>query len=128
MNTDWEHKFPIVTVNALERSLSDHTPLLLNTRAASFRGSQPLFKFELGRLCREGFRELVTDVWKKERSGHSTLQIWQCKVRSLRRFLRGWAKNISGTYKKEKIELNSLIDELDKKAEFARLSDHDLNL
>ena len=25
MNIDWEYKFPLVTVNALERSLSDHT-------------------------------------------------------------------------------------------------------
>lgn len=48
MSTDWEYKFPLVTVNALERSLSDHTHLLLNTRTTSYRGNQPLFKFELG--------------------------------------------------------------------------------
>ena len=65
---------------------------------------------------------------EKNARGHSVLQIWQCKVRFLRSFICSWAKNISGTYKKEKIELNLLIDELDKKAEIVRLSDHDLNL
>lgn len=128
MSTDWEHKFPLVTVHALERSLSDHTPLLLNTRAASYRGSQPLFKFELGWLCRDGFRELVANAWKKKIRGHSALHIWQCKIRSLRQYLRGWAKNVSGTNKKDKLELNLLIDKLDKKAELARLSDEDLSL
>ena len=88
MSTDWEHIFPLVTVNALERSLSYHTPLLLNTRAASYRGSQPLFKFELGWLCREGFREMVAHVWNKEIRSQSALQSWQCKVRSLRQFLQ----------------------------------------
>ena len=45
---------------------------------------------------------------KKENRGHSALQIWQCKVRSLRQYLHGWAKNNSEMYKKEKIELNKI--------------------
>lgn len=69
MNTDWEQKFPLVAVVALERFLSDHTPLLLNTKDAHYRGCQPLFKFELGWLCREGFREMVAEVWRKVNSG-----------------------------------------------------------
>lgn len=70
----------------------------------------------------------MTDVWTKENRGNSALQIWQCKVRALHQYLGGWAKNISGTHKKEKIELNVLIDKLDKKAEFGRLFDEELTL
>jgi hypothetical protein len=40
----------------------------------------------------------------------------------LRRFLRGWAKNLSGGYKKEKQRLLLIIDDLDIKAETIPLS------
>ena len=58
MSTDWEYKFPLVTVRALERieALSDHAPLLLSTGTAK-PYAQPQFKFELGWLLRDGFDE-----------------------------------------------------------------------
>ena len=59
VSTDWEHKYPLTTVNALERVLSDHTPIVLNTGAASDTRNQNLFKFELGWLKRDGFVDLV---------------------------------------------------------------------
>jgi GH35 family endo-1,4-beta-xylanase len=42
---------------------------------------------------------------------------WLNKLCHIRRYLKGWAKCISGTYKKEKERLLSIIDELDLKAE-----------
>jgi hypothetical protein len=59
----------------------------------------------------------VSDVWNKERKGATSLQKWQNKIRMLRQFLRGWAKNMRGAYKKEKQELMRKADELDRKAE-----------
>ena len=47
----------------------------------------------------------------------SPLERWQAKIRRLRQHLRGWAKNVSGAYKKEKKELLDKLNELDKKAE-----------
>jgi exonuclease III len=44
---EWEQKFPLVTVDALNREISDHTPLLLSTGERVHRGGQPEFKFEL---------------------------------------------------------------------------------
>jgi len=55
VSTDWEQKFPLSTVEALTREISDHTPLLLDTNQASHRGNTPLFKFELRWLARDGF-------------------------------------------------------------------------
>ena len=66
-------------------------------------------------------------MWSNVNCGQSALHSWQRKVRILRRFLRGWAKSTSGTFKKEKLELNVLIDKLDKKAEFMSLSNIELN-
>jgi hypothetical protein len=51
------------------------------------------------------------------------MELWQNKIRHLRQFLRGWAKNISGSYKAEKEHLLSIIDMLDCKAEIAPLEE-----
>ena len=44
ISTEWESKYPKVKVEALDRSRSDHTPLLLSTRASTQLGTQPLFQ------------------------------------------------------------------------------------
>ena len=50
------------------------------------------------------------------------MQVWQNKIRRLRQFLSGWAKNMKGAYKKEKQELLRKASELDIKAETMLLS------
>lgn len=127
-STEWELRFPLATVRALNREFSDHTPLLLDTGSGTQGNKQPLFKFELGWLLREGFLELVTEVWRKESRGSTKLEKWQNKIRRLRQFLRGWAKNINGAYKKEKAILIAKVEELDKKAESQLLSRQELDL
>jgi hypothetical protein len=101
VSTEWELKYPLVTINALRRTISDHTPLLLNTGMSSQHTSH-MFKFELRWLLKDGFYDMVIEIWQKERKGSSPLEIWQNKIRSLRRYLRGWAKNQNGAYKKGK--------------------------
>jgi hypothetical protein len=44
------------------------------------------------------------------------MQRWQNKIRRLRQFLRGWAKNMNGAYRKEKQEHLRKAEELDKKS------------
>lgn len=39
MSTEWESKYPLVSVHALDRGLSDHTPLLLDTGVQAFTGN-----------------------------------------------------------------------------------------
>lgn len=117
VTTEWKAKFPLATVRALSRDISDHTPLLMSTGNGTHSNKQPLFKFELGWLLRAGFLEMVAQVWNEETRGQTPLQKWQFKIQRLRQFLRGWAKNTSGTYRKEKQEIIKKADELDKKAE-----------
>jgi hypothetical protein len=65
MDTDWEDKYPLVTVRTLERieRLSDHAPILM-----SMGMPRPIcrkqLKFELGWLHREGFHDMVKNVWE----------------------------------------------------------------
>jgi hypothetical protein len=63
MTTEWEKKFPLSPVQALTMEVSNHTPLLLNSEELSHMATQPVFKFELGWLLRDGFIEMVKDIW-----------------------------------------------------------------
>jgi hypothetical protein len=56
------------------------------------------------------------------------MQRWQNKIRRLRQYLRGWAQNMNGAYKKEKQELMRKAEELDKLAESQLLSQRDWDL
>jgi exonuclease III len=53
-SVDWEQKFPLASVQALTRSGSDHTPLLLDTWEQSHIGNKVEFSFELSWLKQEG--------------------------------------------------------------------------
>jgi hypothetical protein len=53
---------------------------------------------------------------------------WQNKLRKLRQYLRGWAKNTSGSNKKEKKEVLGRLDILDKKAETGLLSTQEVDM
>lgn len=74
ISTEWEQHFPLATVVALSRDISDHTPLLLNTGEEERNNKQPQFKFELGWLLKEGFFDLVSEVWNKEKRGNNAFQ------------------------------------------------------
>ena len=126
MSTEWEQKFPLSTKFALNRDIFDHT-LLLNTNSSSACNSQYNFKFELGWLLRDGFVDMVKEIWLSVDEGNTSLERRQAKIRRLRQFLRGWAKQTSGTYKKEKKALLEKLDLLDKKAESTLLTQEELN-
>lgn len=65
ISTDWERYFPLATIVALSREISNHTPLLLNTGGDERKNQQPLFKFKLGWLLKQGFIDTVLEVWNK---------------------------------------------------------------
>jgi hypothetical protein len=59
----------------------------------------------LGWLTRDDFYEEVAKAQMEQRKGKTSMETWQNKIRRLRQFLRGWAKNKSGHYKNEKKQL-----------------------
>jgi hypothetical protein len=60
---------------------------------------------------------MVAQQWAAMSCGDSPMEVWKNKIRHLRNFFRGWARNQSNVYKKEKQRLLDLIDKLDIKAE-----------
>jgi len=92
VNSAWEANFPLVTVKALERPPSDHNPLLLDTSNNMCFGKKR-FRFKKWWLEKESFRSMVEKAWNSPCSFTNSMDIWQCKVRTLRRMVRGWAAN-----------------------------------
>jgi predicted phage tail protein len=50
----------------------------------------------------EGFRELVTKNWKQPCPRGKAIEVWQVKIRRLRKFPKGWSININDEHKKKK--------------------------
>jgi hypothetical protein len=123
-----EQKFPLLSVHAQTRSGSDHTPLLLDFGSSAHGGKNVTFSFEISWLRHEGFIEMVKNEWRSVHHESSPMENWQMKIHHLRQFLRGWARNTSGDYKKEKERLLNIIDSLDIKAETSPLSDSERSL
>jgi hypothetical protein len=107
----------------LTRTGSDHAPLSIYSGNHAHIGNKAHFSFETSWLKHENFYEVVRAEWETETRGNTPVAIWKNKIRHLRRFLKGWAKCLTGQYNKDKEKLILLIDELDLKAESFPLDD-----
>ena len=119
----------MVSVRALPRieALSDHAPILLTTGLPRPQHRRK-FKFELRWLLRDGFYDMVKEVWEKPVAGHTPIHKWNKKVCALRKFLGGWDRHTLGILKKEKLRLSSIIDDLEALAEIRPLSDLEIEI
>jgi hypothetical protein len=93
---------PLSTVVALPREILDHTPLLIDSGQPSSSNNVPMFKFELGWLLRDGFMDMVSEIWNSVYHREDMMRCWQLKIRRLHQHLRGWVKHTSGINRKEK--------------------------
>lgn len=100
VSPSWEDTFPLVTVTALSRELSDHTPLLISTGVVTKNPRQ--FKFENCWFLRPDLEDIVTKVWGQSFNGKDSLDIWHNKSKKLRQTLKGWNANIESAAKKQK--------------------------
>jgi hypothetical protein len=70
---------------------------------------------------------MIREIWSNY-TGGNPIEQWQRKIRRIRQHLRGWAKNTSGQYKKEKKQILNTLDELDRKIERASLGPNEIGL
>jgi hypothetical protein len=75
----------------------------------------------------DGFVDIVSREWGSITIDDNPMNSWQNKIRHLRHYLKGWARDQSGKYKKEKERLSFIIDTLDRKAESCKLSNAELD-
>jgi hypothetical protein len=122
ISTDWESAFPLVRVQGLAKSISDHTPLLIDS-GDNLSWGKKKFKFEKWWLMRLEFSDLVKKAWSLECSGIIPLDRWQAKVRFFRRLTRGWAGNVIAELSKYKQSIAAEYNCLDMEVESRALDE-----
>lgn len=110
-NTDFNLMFPLATCKSLPRSPSDQWE-----DGATHNLSKPRFRFEKWCIKQSDFAELVNSCWNRAFSG-SPIEIWQCKIRNLRKKIKGWSINVEAAIRKKKYEKLEEFDVLDKMQE-----------
>jgi hypothetical protein len=82
--------FPLAEVKPLERTFSDHTPLLWATNEGWRYGTY--FKFDKTWLLEEGFRRLVEERWRSTHAEGSAAARLEAKLREMKSFLKVYRK------------------------------------
>jgi hypothetical protein len=76
-----------------------------------------VFRFEKWWLNNTDFKEVVHKAWNTECIFSDPIEIWQFKIRTLRKKLKGWAKNMNAEIRKAKSEFLKEFEVLDMKYE-----------
>jgi plasmid maintenance system killer protein len=92
VSTELETAFPLARIKALDRAPSDHNPILVDLGDNLFYGKKR-FKFEKWWLLENPFRAVVEKAWSLPCSESKSIDIWQFRVRSFRKLVRGLAAN-----------------------------------
>lgn len=129
VSAEWDHKFPLTSVEALPRITSDYCPILLIAKNCS-RGKNKIFRFEEAWQNHEGFISKLPDWWREGSQGtqnKSTVLSFTAKLRHYRIRIKKWcAKEFYGM-RRVKNRLMDEIQRIDIAKEHGDLP-HDLDL
>jgi hypothetical protein len=115
VSPEWEEQYPLSIVTAMDRGLYNHASLWLDTGNKTPRNIP--FRFENAWMQRGDFIQVVEKSRNEPVNMTGSIHVWQCKLRRLRKCMRGWNKNIEAWYRKLKKELSDKIDQIDLFAE-----------
>ncbi|CAI9090064.1 OLC1v1024754C1 [Oldenlandia corymbosa var. corymbosa] len=87
---EWLTLFPVALIHHLNRSTSDHAPLLLQYKA-EMEAKPRLFRFQKMWLQRNNFLEVVKENWEQPIDHHGMLA-FSLKLRRLKARLKEWNK------------------------------------
>jgi hypothetical protein len=121
-NVEWDSIYPLTSMRILPRETSDHNPLKV-CFGDKLISKGYTFRFEKWWLEAKGFEELVRQPWEEAGPVSEPIDVWQYKIRKLRKKVKGWCVNMEAEKKKRKGMIISDLDALDKLAEQSTLSD-----
>jgi hypothetical protein len=113
-----------VRVTALPKGINDHTPQLIDTGNNQTFGKKK-FIFEKWWLERIDFRDVVVNAWGTTYSSSDPMEIWQTKIRALRKMVRGWANNVVAKLNRHKNEVAIEYNWLDVESKHRQLHDQE---
>lgn len=121
VTTDWGMTFPLARVQGLCKQGSDHVPLVVNLGVNDSFGKKK-FRFEKWWLERDDFKPLIVKAWSTHCNESNPLDVWQFRIRTLRRLVRGWAANVTAALNREKKDIANEYSILDIESESRVLS------
>jgi hypothetical protein len=95
----WDAKHSLAKVSIMSKGVRDHNPLVIRF-GEKLQIRDPLFRFEKWWLKVEGFSNLVKNIWESKCPVDDPLEVWQFKIRLLRKKIKGWSRNIEAKLKK----------------------------
>jgi hypothetical protein len=116
ISTEWDQAFPLVKVVDLAKSISDHTPLLVDS-GENYSFDKKKFRFEKWWLQMADFGDLVGKAWSNSCPFPGAIDRWQFNVRVFRRLTRGWAANVAAELNRAKQEVAVEYNVLDLEVE-----------
>ena len=95
MSREWELLFPLVTVHKLSREVSDHCPIILDTMEGGTRKNKH-FRFDKRWIQNDTFLLRVSKVWCQPIRAKNSLDLFQKKLKNVKKDLKGWGANLRG--------------------------------
>jgi exonuclease III/plasmid maintenance system killer protein len=126
VSTELESVFPLARIKALDKTPSDHNPILVDLGDNLFYGKKR-FRFEKWWLLETSFKSVVEKAWSLPCSEKKSIDIWQFRVRSFRRLVRGWAANQVALNNRAKVQLSAEYNLLDQALEKRDLDEEEWN-
>jgi hypothetical protein len=112
INHDWENIFPLSSARKIPRVMSDHNPIILDTKESVEVRSRE-FRFEKSWLLQPDFQLRVDKAWKVPVRGSDSISVVQEKLRNVKNSLKGWGANVRGESLKIKRDLLSELEKLE---------------
>jgi hypothetical protein len=91
INHDWENFFPLSSARKIPRVMSDHNPIILDTKENVEVRSRE-FRFEKSWLLQPDFQLRVEKAWKTPVRGSDSISVIQEKLRNVKNSLKGWGQ------------------------------------
>ncbi|XP_057803588.1 uncharacterized protein LOC131018916 [Salvia miltiorrhiza] len=107
VNDKWLDYWSHSKVRGLQRSVSDHVPILLETKAV-FWGPKP-FRFLNAWTNHQSFEQVVRESWQKSGITGWSCYVFKEKMKRLKEDLRKWNKSTFGHVEENVIQLKDQI-------------------
>jgi hypothetical protein len=127
VSVEWDSRYPMTRMSMLPKQVSDHNPLLISF-GARLPVMELVFRFEKWWLEMDNFADLVQKVWKTESPYANAIDVWQFKIRLLRKKAKGWSKNREAKIRRSEANIILELDMLDKLFEQQNLTTHEINV
>jgi hypothetical protein len=103
-SVEWGEKYPLSKVTMLPKGCNDHNPLRIEFGGKP-KFKEHLFRFEKWWLQIEEFAVVIQKAWSLECQSQDPIDVWQIRIRNLRKKIKGWSRNRETELKNPKISL-----------------------